>query len=71
MIEELLPHPFVLKGKVDWWEDDIKTTILKTIGEVALKDEAGKKVVGKNLDFDGNMWEMLKWWKEYKEKKLK
>jgi hypothetical protein len=40
----------------------------RTIGEVAAKDEEGKKKVGKNLDFDGNMWTMLEWWKKYKEK---
>ncbi|NIM11570.1 MAG: AAA family ATPase [Candidatus Aminicenantes bacterium] len=69
MIEELLPHPLVVSEKALSWVEDIKTSILKTIGEVAVKDEEGKKVVGKNLDFDGNMWTMLEWWKTYKKKK--
>jgi HEAT repeat protein len=69
MIEELLPHPLVvLRWRWSYYSEEIKPLILKTIGEVAAKDEEGKKKVGKNLDFDGNMWTMLEWWKKYKEK---
>jgi hypothetical protein len=45
-----------------------KKNILKAVASVAVKDEEGKKVVGENLDFDGNIWIMLEWWEGYKKK---
>ncbi|HLP48119.1 MAG TPA: ATP-binding protein [Candidatus Kapabacteria bacterium] len=57
LIEEILPHPFAVK---------IKPDILKSVGEVA-----GKEAAGKNLDFDGDMRKMLVWWEQYKKMPLR
>lgn len=62
MIEDILPHPFIVKKPHTFasiYANYIKPAILRTIGEIAGKEAAGEK-----LDFDGNMWTMLEWWKD-------